>query len=157
MALSPVRKFRSFLALPISVKFLLAPTWVLLALARLTVLFVPFHRIAPFLGRPAPIAAWTPVLTRNQLRAARILKCAIATAARHTPFEASCLTQAIAARVLLGLAGIPYALYFGVSHDTDKILEAHAWIVCGPVWVCGGNGFRSYAPIHCFSIPPATN
>lgn len=127
--------------------------WVLLALARAAVLTVSFRRIASHLGDKAPLVAWAPLTSASQSAVARRLKEAIAIAARNAPFEANCFAQAIVACLCLRLRGVPAAVFFGVNHNAQGELEAHAWVLSGPVWVCGGNGFRSFTVVGCFAYP----
>jgi len=64
-----------------------------------------------------------------------------------------CLAQAIAARVLLGLNGLPYALYLGVDKRGHSGMAAHAWVCTGPVAVTGGHGFGEFTVVGTFVSP----
>lgn len=72
---------------------------------------------------------------------------AVARAARPVP-GATCLTQALAAQLLLARAGYPSALRMGVRMR-DGILEAHAWLEDGARVVYGARGdFAALPPIE---------
>jgi hypothetical protein len=137
--------------------FLLAwlpPAWVLLGLCRLALLVVPLGRLAPRLGVPARNAPWVPlVCPRGRWQAARLGR-AVRLAARLAPWRADCMPQALCARLLLGLLGIPCGLYLGVARDpANGSLLAHAWVMAGPVAVTGGAGFERFRVIAGFIAP----
>ena len=150
-----VRKLRSFVALPRFVQAWMLPTYVLLAVARVAVLTVPFRVLAPCLGQHCGLASWVPLVDARQRYRARRIGQVVRLAAGYAPWDANCLAQAIAARVLLTLHRIPYAMFFGVKFDgagTRQML-AHAWVASGPVPVTGGSGFSVYAVTSVFVSP----
>lgn len=136
----------------------LAPAWVLLGISRLIINTAPFKHYAHRLGVLDGTAPRTPLITRQQEARARIISSTIKVAAKYSPWEANCFPQAMAARCLLGLYNIPYALFFGLrreadsngNSDAENALKAHAWIVCGPVIVTGGASFGQYQTVGCF-------
>ena len=71
-------------------------------------------------------------------------------AATVTPWNANCQAQAIAARCLLGLWGVPYALFYGVASAPQQVMKAHAWVCCGPVAVVGGDAFNEFTVVAVF-------
>ncbi len=69
-------------------------------------------------------------------------------ASRVVP-HASCLTQALAAGILLRHFGYTSELLIGVDPQEKKLL-AHAWLVCDGTIIIGGSarhGFTSFPPI----------
>ena len=67
----------------------------------------------------------------------------VRTVSRRVP-QATCLTQALAAQVLLAASGYSSTLQIGVALDQRRRLVAHAWVeVCGRVLV-GGRGVGAY-------------
>ena len=52
---------------------------------------------------------------------------AVELASRYVP-RATCLTQALAAQVLLARRGCPARLTIGVAKSQEEQIEAHAWI-----------------------------
>jgi hypothetical protein len=112
---------------------------------------VPFRRIAPLLGRDLCAAPAVPLVDGRQMQRALHIGRAVRTAARYTPWESKCLVQAMAARVLLGVARIPYALFLGVARGPGGSLEAHAWVLAGPASVTGVNGFGRFTVIATFT------
>ena len=60
----------------------------------------------------------------------------------------------MAARVLLGLYDVPYALYFGLARDAlTRETQAHAWVMAGPVAVTGGASFARFTVVGVFATP----
>ena len=110
-----------------------------LALARLSLIFVPFNVLAARLGAVTPPARDTSVATL--LPAAQqevVLKVgwAVTRAARYIPFRAVCLPQAVAAKAMLKRRGIASVMHFGVA-KTPEELKAHAWLDAGRIEVTG--------------------
>jgi len=54
---------------------------------------------------------------------------AIERASKFVP-DATCLTQSVAAQVLLARAGINSTLCFGARRSASGAFEAHAWVEC---------------------------
>lgn len=65
---------------------------------------------------------------------------AIATAARHVPWRADCLIQAMAAKAWLRRRGLAGDFYLGVAKDARGAFAAHAWLRSGDVVVTGDCG-----------------
>src|SRR5690554_7603610 len=122
--------------LPPFMRWWLFAVWSGLILAHLAVRVISFHRLAPLLGSPAPAYPWLPILTPEQTRRARLIGRTVQSASRRSPWPDNCFDQAIVARCLLGLYGIPYALFFGVRRapETNE-MSAHAWVAAGRVRV----------------------
>jgi hypothetical protein len=52
---------------------------------------------------------------------------------------------------LLSLYRIPYALYFGLKHESVLSgTEAHAWVAAGRIRVTGGASFSQFTVVGCF-------
>lgn len=145
------RKIRSFRRRPYFEKAWFLPTWMLLGICRLGILAIPFRHLAPSLGRHAGTAPWTPLLdSKNEARALSIAR-VVKLAGRYTPWVSNCLNEAMTARILLGLWGIPYCFLFGVRKEgANSPLEAHAWVIAGKVRVTGGVSFNRYQVVGCF-------
>ena len=148
------RKLDNFRRQPIFVQLWLIPAWILLGVSKLLILLVTFRRLAPLLGKDYRAVALVPVLREKSERRALFISRAVRTAARYTPWDSNCFPQALAARSLLGLYGIPYALYFGLARETEgSNLEGHAWVVAGRINVTGGNSFDTHTVVGTFLSP----
>lgn len=148
------RKAQNFRHQPRFIQFWLIPVWLILGISKALIFTVSFRRLAPRLGTPIGAIAWVPLLDpRQEARALQIGR-VVRLAARYTPWESNCFPQAVAARVLLGMYGIPYALHFGLMRDPDSAeLQAHAWVAAGRVPVTGGVSFGRFAVVGCFVAP----
>lgn len=153
-----LRKLRRFAAQPRFVQWWLVPAWCLLGVCRLLILVVPFSRLAPRLGTHSGVASWVPLINVSQQSRARLIGRTIRLASRHTPWVSNCFPQAVAARVLLALHGIPHALFFGLAPERTEHsvgVHAHAWVAAGRVQVTGGPGFETYTVVGMFVAAPA--
>ena len=72
---------------------------------------------------------------------------AVETAGRYFPAIGTCLTQALAAHVLLGRAGQPSGLRIGVRRDPNGKFVAHAWLEQAEVILIGGSCHSDYIPM----------
>jgi hypothetical protein len=126
----------------------------MLGLSRLLVLTIPFRRLSALLGKGTGLAPWIPILSAGQTLRALHIGRAVRTMARFTPWDSNCFAQAITARLLLGLYGLPYALYFGVMRDAGPTgMKAHAWIAAGRIRVTGGPSFGQYTVVAMYVCP----
>jgi len=148
-----IRKVRNFAGLPLFTKLWLVPTWIELGLSRALILVVPFRALAPRLGTAQGTAANVPLLTPAQEARARAIGRTIRLAARYTPWTSNCFPQAVVARTMLGMHGIPYAINFGLMSDGNAGMRAHAWVVAGRVPVTGGHSFHRYTVVGVFTGP----
>jgi len=149
-----LRKAGNFRRHSAFVKFWFLPVWALLGISRALILLVSFKRLAPRLGRHTGAAPWIPLLDGAQEARALEIGRVVQMAARYTPWTSNCFPQAVAARVLLGLYRIPYALYFGLARDLSAGgMKAHAWVAAGRVGVTGGASFRQFTVVGCFVAP----
>lgn len=127
-----------------------------LAAARIAILTVPFPKIARRLGgfMPPQRAADKANLVRptpEDLEIARRISWAVIAAARHAPFEAVCLPQAMAAHAMLKKRGIFSVIHFGTAPGEAVSLEAHAWLDAGDVEVTGYPVGPQYTEIACIA------
>lgn len=149
-----IRKAAGFFRQPLWARCWLLPVWALLGLAKAAILIVPFHRIAPHLGRRMGVAPWVPLLAPAQEARALQIGRVVRLAARYTPWNSNCFPQAVAARVLLGLHGIPYVLNLGLMREPGTgELKAHAWVSAGRICVTGGASFGEFTTVGVFVAP----
>ena len=144
-------KALSFFRKPAFTQCWFVPVWLMLGISRLLIITVTFRRLAPHLGKPVGLRAYSHILTSRQeeqaLRIARVIR----VAARYCPWVANCFPQAITARLLLGFYRIPYSLYFGLCRDSDtNEFKAHAWVTAGRIPVSGGQSFQHYTFVGCY-------
>ena len=148
------RALRRFISLPNAQRRLLAEAVAWLAFARLALLAVPFRTLAARFGKASAAAeglSQPDSLTAIQAELAREIGWAITRAARHVPFSASCLPQAIAARAMLNRRRVASVMHFGVAKTIDTGLAAHAWLDAGTVEVTGFPVASEFTEIARFS------
>ncbi len=146
-----VRKLKTFGGQSNFTKLWFIPTWFLLGFAKVVIFCVTFRRLAPFLGRSVGVQAWVPLANPAMQERALMIGRTVKLAAGYTPWVSNCFPQAVAARVLLGLYGVPYAIYFGLLRDKSSLdMKAHAWVSCGRVFVTGGSGHARYTVVGMF-------
>ena len=126
----------------------------MLGVSRLVVLTIPFRRLDVVLGKRQGLETWVPILSKDQALRALHIGRVVRAMARFTPWDSNCFAQAITARLLLGLYGLPYALYFGLMRDAGSAgMKAHAWVVAGPIRVTGGASFGQYTVVAMYVCP----
>ena len=136
-------------------RLLLVEASVWLLLARLALVLIPFPWLARHLGAfvaPAEARAAQARWPRSPDLAAcaEDVGWAVTRAARHVPFKAVCLPQAIAARIMLKRRRVESVMHFGAAKGEDKPLDAHAWLDAAGVEVTGYPVAKQFAEIACF-------
>ena len=108
--------------MPYREKKLLTQSWFLVLFVRIGLWLLPFNLLDRWLNRAALVddkaADWTTI--RSVVRSVR-------SCSRFVP-GATCLTQALATRVLLQMDGQASDLKIGVERDQNERFGAHAWI-----------------------------
>lgn len=128
----------------------------LLAVARLALLVVPFPLLAKRFGTFVPPGDARVALQRSpggeeHKRLAREIGWAVSRAARHAPFRAVCLPQAMAAQIMLRRRKVPSVMHFGAAKEAGgSTLDAHAWLDAAGIEVTGFPVAESFAEIGCF-------
>ena len=145
-----LRKWRSFNRLPWPSRMLAPIVWLMLGIARLTIIALPFTLVRHWLGGHQQIAPWLHCLDAQQEQKAREVGRIVRTAAYYTPWISNCFPQALVARTLLTLMRQPHTVFFGLRRDQGRLL-AHAWVMSGRVAVTGGPSFDHYAVVGCFA------
>ena len=71
--------------------------------------------------------------------------------ARHVPFPAVCLPQAMALQWMLRRRGVASRLFFGARRKAqDSGLDFHAWLTVGGECVIGAGEVETYAALPPF-------
>jgi hypothetical protein len=130
-----------------------AAFWLLIA--RVALLAVPFPRLARRIGvfvspADARVAQIWQGGSREDARLAEEIGWATVRAARHVPFKAVCLPQAMAARIMLARRGVASVLHFGAAKGKEQPIDAHAWLDAAGVEVTGYPVANQFAEIACF-------
>lgn len=120
--------------------------WCLLHLAKLVILFMPFRKIASWMGCLQVESTQDLDFKRTPAR----IGLAIRRASRYTLHESKCYDQALTAKALLGQNGIPATIYFGLAKENDNQLTAHAWVRTGKSIITGKEGMERFTVVACF-------
>jgi len=153
--LSIRRRLRRFAQVGNRRRALLAEAVAWLLLTRLALLLVPFPRLARRLGTFVPPSDARAVAARRSgapsaTSLAEEIGWAVTRAARHVPFNAVCLPQAMTARIMLKRRGVGSVLHFGAAKGDQKPLDAHAWLDAAGVEVTGYPVAAKFTEIACF-------
>ena len=139
------KDFRVFVRAPAAAKATALEAAAALLVARLLVKHVRMRRWRRWLilvEAPGPDAP----KRRLSRRTARILR----RIARHAPFSAVCLPQAMALQWMLRRRGVASRLIFGARRSAeDAGLDFHAWLTVGGRCVIGGGEIETFA-----ALPP---
>lgn len=145
------RKVKSLGRLSFFTLFWLPFVWLLLGLTRASILLLTFKRLSGMLGQSSDRFDFVPATSMGQTKRAIQIRKLINVAARNTPWVSNCFPTAIVARILLGIYGIPYALYFGLRRDVDTgALLAHAWVKSGDEWISGRLDGETFQVVGCY-------
>jgi hypothetical protein len=135
--------------LPDTQKWLLAEALVALAMARMAMTFLPFRRIAAWLGTPG---AQTPTtVTADECSKAKAVGWAVENVGCRVPWDGRCLAQALAATWMLRRRGLEGTVSFGVSEGESAEFDAHAWLRIGSNIVTGGSGHQRFKAFTTFA------
>jgi hypothetical protein len=159
-----MRRLRKVLALPSADRRLAAEAMVWLTLSQLLLAILPFRWIAIGLGPLARERVDGAASPDNLMRRIHVRKIghAVERVARHLPWAALCLPQALAARAMLGRRGIPATVHFGMALSDEETTDqdvtvggrrmlAHAWVTVGETGVVGAPAAGRFAVIARFS------
>ena len=96
------------------------------ARANLSIKTIPFRQIYRFLH-----ANWKTPAVLDSAENAKLVMVSLSRAANLLPWKSQCLSQSIAAFVMLRRRGIPAVMFVGVKSLEDSSLHAHAWVHTG--------------------------
>ncbi|PWV56601.1 lasso peptide biosynthesis B2 protein [Chitinophaga sp. S165] len=130
----------------VSAILLFVQAWICIAIARCMLVFMPFRKIAPLLGKSVDDdnTSGTP----TSLRPKRI-RTAIKRAAAWSPWRAKCFEQALAGKIMLSCRNMSGIVFFGINKVGDE-LQAHAWLESEGVIVTGGKEAAQFIVIARF-------
>jgi hypothetical protein len=125
----------------------------LCGIARFHIKLLPYKYIAPYFGTCCRMMVASTIISRQQIQQALLIGRSVKLAARFTPWDSSCLTQAMVAKFWCQYHRIPYLFFIGFAKNGEKPLgkEAHAWITAGPVALTGGHSLSSHQVVLSYS------
>lgn len=152
---SLLRKFGTFLRMPVREQCWFFWIWIVSGPIRAGLLQLPFRKMAPMLGEHCSNLQLAAVVSEEQRQRAWRIGRVTELAASYTPWESKCLVQACAASLLLRYYRIPYVMHLGVTRggEAEDVLKAHAWLSVGPWIVTGRDGHRAFTIVSTFTSP----
>jgi hypothetical protein len=138
--------WRRAIDLPLADLLLFAEAFVRLGVVRLMIVVLPFRILAKRLGEQH--AETTRDDEAPAAEVVRRVRWAVLAASHRAPWRCKCLEQGITAKQMLRARGIQTTLYLGVARG-EKI-DAHAWLRCGSLDVCGGAGASRFTIVSTF-------
>ncbi len=113
----------------------------------LILLFVPFSRIIPLMGKPVD----TNENVIENKRELYDIQVAINRACRYSFWRTMCFEQALCAKWMLKRRKYASTIYFGIKKEqADNQIQAHAWVVCNNEIVTGGKQAGEFKVISRF-------
>jgi Transglutaminase-like superfamily len=132
-------------------RWLLVEALLRLAVGRAATVAIPFRRTAKILGLDDGESM--AVVGVDQAQEAARVGWALRVAATRTPWQSTCLAQALAATSMLRHRGIPATLFLGVAKDPSSPpgMAAHAWVRCGDSIITGADERDRFTQVGAFS------
>ena len=147
-------RFHKFFELAPAQRALLVRTFALVGVVRTALWVAPFplvRRVTNRWARLRPDASPSPSQASEQIsEQIADVTLAVSRASRFVP-RATCLTQALATRILLARRGIASVVRYGAARGADGKFLAHAWVESeGRVVIGGVTSPNRYAPFPAF-------
>lgn len=137
-----VRKATSFASFSGREKALFFEAIVTAFYVKITLLLLPFTRVARWLGQPKLDAI--DETTVEGANTAKKIKFALQLCERYTPWRLECYTLAVTGKILLNRRKEKGILYFGFCKSSDGKLKGHAWLKRSGVIVSGGSNYLDF-------------
>lgn len=143
-----MRRVVKYVKLPLKEKMALAEATFFLIMIKVMILLFPLRWYKNMLGVQNKNRDFAPDLIT--MHVISLVSRAIARSRKIIPWKNQCLTEAIAAKLLLRRRGVVSTLYLGVNRDNNK-MTAHAWLCCGKLFVTGKRGMEKFTVVSSFS------
>ena len=121
-----------------------------LGFARAKLNLLSFDRIAPSLGLPLN-PKQLPIFEDEPSELARDICRSIKMASRHTPWESTCLVQAVAGKAMFKRRKLKSIICLGVKKDENGKFAAHAWLQNGNAILLGGTGYEGFTILSAYA------
>lgn len=147
------KKALSFWRLRFKYKVLFIINIVLCGLARAAIHLLPFKYLRHYLGSFQKNVILSTCVSDKQRHQACVIGRSVRLAAKYTPWDSSCLTQAMVAKFWCRRYRISYVLYIGIAKaapDPKSNRMAHAWLTAGAVAMTGGYGLEHHHVISSY-------
>jgi hypothetical protein len=149
---SPIKIIRIW-QMPFEKKNRFLLNFFLCGLARAAIHLLPYKRLSPFFGNRAHRTIASTIISKENSMQAVLIGNSIRLAAKYTPWNSSCLTQAMVAAFWCRRYHIPYLLFIGFAKSSPKplVANAHAWVTAGPIAITGGHSDKTHEVVLSYS------
>lgn len=134
-----MRRLKKFAEVPVTERYLLLQTAWTVVTIRFALWLLPFSTVQDRASRASRKTGQSSYSVDRIVWAVRAVS-------RCVP-AATCLTQAMAAQLLLARSGHLSKVQIGVAKDDHSRFEAHAWLVHGDDILLGGITAGRYVPL----------
>jgi hypothetical protein len=134
---------RKLWRLPPAERRLLLMAASLMVVIKLGLTVLPYRRLRKLVDGASFVARRRPLVLAS---APELITRAVARASRTVP-GATCLTQALAAKVMLERFGYPARVHVGIGRTEGAPVIAHAWVESDARIVLGGAELTRYTPL----------
>lgn len=141
---SIAHKAKTFTKLPGATKLLFAEALVTSAYVKFALLFLPFRRVAAWLGKPVDINNPAPH-QQEAMPLIKEVKTAINLIDKYAPWPTECYTRALTGKIMLHRRQVRSVLFIGFRRDPEtKEVQGHAWLNTTGTTVTGKCDFSLY-------------
>ena len=139
-----MERLRRFLRLTPLERRLFVGVFLLLEFVKLGLWLLPFRTLLCLLSR---VSKELKRLRSTDRPSPEEIAWIVELASRHSPGLKTCLTQALAAQVLLTRYNYPAFVHLGVLRGKQEQFQAHAWVESEGRIVIGGGELERYAHV----------
>jgi hypothetical protein len=133
----------------ISEKLFLFRIFLMLGLAGIANIILPFKVYARFLGDINSESSKNP--KHVDWECVDRISNSVRNVSKVSPFDFKCLVQATVGKYFISRERIESTIYFGVKKDESNNLKAHAWLRVGSKIVLGGEIADQYNVVSTYS------
>jgi len=142
-----IKKIQSFFRADRTVKILFLRAFLLSAIVKFTLVFLPFRKVMNWQGK---INMESPDRRDDaSLEFRKSLQSAMRLCDRYTFWKTECYTQALTAKIILNKKGIPGTVYIGFNKTEKGEYKGHAWLRSYDRVITGDTEKNSYT-VHSF-------
>ena len=118
----------------------------LCGIAKIATRCMTYKRLSAYFGKSCQILIASTLISKEQIEEALYIRRSICLATRYTPWDSSCLTQALVAQFWCRRYQLPYLFFIGLSKQSSPFSgkNAHAWITAGPIAITGGHSLDTH-------------
>jgi hypothetical protein len=141
MISSLIRRTQNFFRIPGATRRLFVEAILTSAYVRLALLFLPFKKVAGWLGSHYVTNDEQFVVNEDLIKNIRF---AVRLCRKYVPWSIECYAGSLTAKIMLRRRNVSSTLYFGFLKDKTGNLKGHAWLRASNMIVTGHCDFSKY-------------